>query len=295
MNFNNIPEEMRAMPNWSCYKTYTDKEGKRKKIIISPKDGKFAKSNLPETWADFDTAKRYCLRYRYAGLIFALAGGITFIDIDHAVDKTTGKILSPDAEKLMKLFPDTFTERSVSGTGIHILVKGSLPENTLKRNDAKGLEMYDKYRFICMTGDLLSETTRLKDCSDTITQINYDFIGKKQSPVHTPTFGKSSREDSELIDKILQSRQGDKFRRLLGGDTGGYPSHSNADYAMCSILSWWTNDYWQIDRIFRGSGLYRDKWDSPRGSGTYGSNMIESVMSARPQSVFRFSGGCSTM
>ena len=56
MNFNNIPEEMRAMPNWSCYKTYTDKEGKRKKIIISPKDGKFAKSKLPETWADFDTA-----------------------------------------------------------------------------------------------------------------------------------------------------------------------------------------------------------------------------------------------
>ena len=56
MNFNNIPEEMRAMPNWSCYKTYTDKEGKRKKILISPKDGKFAKSNLPETWADLDTA-----------------------------------------------------------------------------------------------------------------------------------------------------------------------------------------------------------------------------------------------
>ena len=30
---------MRAMPNWSCYKTYTNKEGKRKKVIISPKDG----------------------------------------------------------------------------------------------------------------------------------------------------------------------------------------------------------------------------------------------------------------
>lgn len=138
MNYNNLPEEMRAMPNWSCYKTYTDKEGKRKKVIISPKDGKFAKSNLPETWADFETAKRYCLRYRYAGLAFALTGGITFIDIDHAVDKTTGKILSPDAEKLLALFPDTFTERSVSGTGIHILVKGSLPENALKRNDNKG-------------------------------------------------------------------------------------------------------------------------------------------------------------
>ena len=39
MNYNNLPEEMRAMPNWSCYKTYTNKEGKRKKVIISPKDG----------------------------------------------------------------------------------------------------------------------------------------------------------------------------------------------------------------------------------------------------------------
>ncbi|MFR1983682.1 MAG: hypothetical protein ACLS4Z_08180 [Christensenellaceae bacterium] len=56
MNYNNLPEEMRAMPNWSCYKTYINKEGKRKKVIISPKDGKFAKSNMPETWADFETA-----------------------------------------------------------------------------------------------------------------------------------------------------------------------------------------------------------------------------------------------
>ena len=99
----------------------------------------------------------------------------------------------------------------------------------------------------------------------------------------------------ELIDRILDSRQGENFRRLLNGDISGYPSHSNADYAMCSILSWWTNDYWQIDRIFRGSGLFRAKWDSPRGNGTYGSNIIEEVMSSRPPRVFRFSGDCSAM
>ena len=43
MNCKNLPEEMRVMPNWACYKTYINKEGKRKKVIISPKDGKFAK------------------------------------------------------------------------------------------------------------------------------------------------------------------------------------------------------------------------------------------------------------
>lgn len=105
MNFNNLPEEMRAMPNWSCYKTYTDKEGKRKKVIISPKDGKFAKSNLPETWADFETAKRYCLRYRYAGLAFALTGGITFIDIDHAVDKNTAEFSRPTPKNCLPCSP----------------------------------------------------------------------------------------------------------------------------------------------------------------------------------------------
>ena len=36
MNYNNLPEEMRAMPNWSCYKTYINKEGKRKKSYYQP-------------------------------------------------------------------------------------------------------------------------------------------------------------------------------------------------------------------------------------------------------------------
>ena len=158
----------------------------------------------------------------------------------------------------------------------------------MKRNDNKGVEMYDCYRFICMTGDLLSETTRLKDCADLIAQVNYKFVGKKQAPAYAPAYGQSTKSDMELIDRILDSRQGEKFRRLLNGDISGYPSHSNADYAMCSILSWWTNDYWQIDRIFRGSGLYRDKWDSPRGNGTYGSNIIEEVMRSARSTMRRY-------
>lgn len=295
MNFNNLPDEMRSLPNWACYRTYTNKEGKRKKVIISPQSGNFAKSNEPNTWANFETAKNYCRRYRYSGLTFALTGGIVFIDIDHAIDKTTGEILSSEAKKLLAMFPDTFCERSVSGTGIHILVKGSLPENALKRNDAKGLEMYDNYRFVCMTGDLISETTSLKDCTETIEQINYDFIGKRQEPIYVPAYGVTTKTDSELIDRILASKQGDKFRRLLDGDISKYPSHSNADYAFCKMLAWWTNDFWQIDRIFRSSGLYREKWDSRRGNGTYGSNIIDSVMSSQSPRVFRFSENAMEM
>ena len=84
MNYDNLPDEMCALPNWACYRTYTNKEGKRKKVIINPQNGNFAKSNEPNTWTDFETAKNYCRRYRYSGLTFALTGGIVFIDIDHA-------------------------------------------------------------------------------------------------------------------------------------------------------------------------------------------------------------------
>lgn len=293
MNFNNIPEEMRALKQWACYRTYTAADGKKKKVIISPNDGKFAKCNAPETWATFDYARRYCERYKYEGLTFALTNGITFIDIDHAVDKNTGKILSKDAEELLSALPDTFIERSVSGTGIHLLVKGSLPTDALKRNDNKGLEMYDTNRFICMTGNLISDTTKLKDCTQTIADINYAYIGKKK--VYEPIYTQSTKSDSDLVRAIENSRQGEKFRRLYGGDTSGYQSHSNADFALCSILAWWTNDFSQIDRIFRNSGLYRDKWDSSRGSLTYGAKLIQDAMSVQPPKVFRFSKECSQM
>lgn len=293
MDYNNIPEEMRALKQWACYRTYTATDGKKKKVIISPNNGKFAKCNAPETWADFDTACKYCYRYKYEGLTFALTDGITFIDIDHAVDKNTGKILSKDAEQLLATFPDTFAERSVSGTGIHILVKGSLPKDALKRNDDKGLEMYDTNRFICMTGNLISETTTLKDCTQTIADINYAYIGKKK--VYEPIYTQSTKSDSDLVKAIENSRQGEKFRRLYSGDTSGYQSHSNADFALCSILAWWTNDFTQIDRIFRNSGLYRDKWDSSRGSLTYGAKLIQDAMSVQPPKVFRYSKECSQM
>ncbi|MFQ7644172.1 hypothetical protein, partial [Ruthenibacterium lactatiformans] len=40
------------------------------------------------------------------------------------------------------------------------------------------------------------------------------------------------------------------------------PSHSEADIALCNALAWWTNcDAARVDRLFRQSGLMREKWD----------------------------------
>jgi putative DNA primase/helicase len=279
MNLDNIPAKLKALKQWAVFRSYPDKDsGKYKKVIISPMNGKFAKSNEPETWEDFNKADYYRKRYRYQGLTFALDKGLVFIDLDHAIDKESGEILSPEANRLLKLLPDTYTERSVSGTGIHILFQGELPEDALKRNDDKGIEIYDNRRFICMTGDIIDGRHEILDYSGKTAEIAYTFTGRRLPPrQYEPAESKAT--DTELIEEIRNSRQGTKFNALMRGDISGYPSHSHADSALIFILAWWTQDPSQIDGIFRSSGLYRDKWDSRRGGTTYGGLLIDDALS----------------
>lgn len=92
--------------------------------------------------------------------------------------------------------------------------------------------------------------------------------------------------DDELIDKICKSKNGNKFNDLWRGDIDqlkfqrGFPSASEADLALCSILAFWTGkDPTQMDRIFRRSGLMREKWDSLRGDRSYGEITIGTAIS----------------
>ena len=51
--------------------------------------------------------------------------------------------------------------------------------------------------------------------------------------------------------------------------------HSRADAALCRMLSYWTGaDPTRIDRLFRMSGLMRDKWNRKTGEETYGARTI---------------------
>jgi len=68
--------------------------------------------------------------------------------------------------------------------------------------------------------------------------------------------------DEELVRKASSASNGEIFARLWSGDTGGYGSHSEADLALCGMLAFWTGgDPIRMDRLFRASGLYREKWE----------------------------------
>ena len=73
-------------------------------------------------------------------------------------------------------------------------------------------------------------------------------------------FTKSS--ENEIIQKAMAAKDGSKLKALWHGDVGDYPSRSEADLALVSMLARLTGgDKEKIDTLFRKSGLMRKKWE----------------------------------
>jgi primase-polymerase (primpol)-like protein len=90
----------------------------------------------------------------------------------------------------------------------------------------------------------------------------------------------ASGSDEELIERAKCARNGERFKRLWDGDISEYGNdHSRADAALCCLLAFWTGgDARRIDRLFRLSGLAREKWDRPTGSETYADRTIRAAL-----------------
>jgi hypothetical protein len=164
----------------------------------------------------------------------------------------------------------TYTEISPSGTGLHLLLRGRKPEGSrCKSKRLEGLaqvEIYDRKQFIAMTGRRAPGTPETPQER----QIELDDLCAELWPPRPeraarPVSGQGvSGNDQALLDKARNARNGERFRRLYDdGDLSRYrDDESSADLALCSMLAFYTGrESQRIDRLFRGSALYRDKWE----------------------------------
>ncbi len=71
---------------------------------------------------------------------------------------------------------------------------------------------------------------------------------------------RSERTDEEIIALARGAKNSAKFEALWSGDISVYPSSSEADQALVSLLAFYTQDEGQLDRLYRQSGLCRQKW-----------------------------------
>jgi hypothetical protein len=259
---NHLPEALTALPHWVTWK-YEERDGKKTKVPYSPHGGK-AKSNDPTTWGPLSMAIELRTRENFDGVGFQLAPPYVGIDFDHVRDPSTGTI-NPDALSEIKTL-NSYTEISPSGTGIHVIVKGAIPGKRCRKGDR---EMYDKLRYLTMTSNVLPDfPPTINNSQDALDTLYEKWFGKEITTPLEP--GNGAEVTDEQVLARCEEMFGEKFGKLLSGDIAGYPSPSEADLALCTMIASHVRSKLQIDRLFRNSGLIRNKWDESRGTQTYG-------------------------
>ena len=119
----NIPEQLKARPQWVVWKAVGDKPDK---VPYSARSGRRASSTDLLTWGTFQEALEAYENGEYAGLgfVFSSADPYTGIDLDNCVDEN-GEI-AVWALEIVRYF-DSYTELSATGTGLHVIVRGEKP------------------------------------------------------------------------------------------------------------------------------------------------------------------------
>ncbi len=285
VNFVNIPDVLKQTASFCVWKM-EKRSGRPTKVPYNPRTGAMAKTNDPSTFADFNTAMKSYAIGGWDGIGYRVSEGIGAIDIDHCIREDGS--LNDVAAPILGIFPDAYFERSPSGTGLRGFFKLS-PDFAYDKtvyyinNRKHGLEVYlpgVTNRFVTVTGDMFRNgaVTRNDDALRTL----LDTFMKRSARVSSKTVEPVSYlDDDGVIAHASASESGDKFKALYEGRwEEGYDSQSDADMALVSILAFWCgNVEEQIDRIFRTSGLMRDKWDRMTGDSTYGQITIRNAVS----------------
>jgi putative DNA primase/helicase len=311
--WDNIPAELKKLRHWVLWKTvWNEKYQRWTKIPLRADSGLPAEADNQTTWASFENAKDAFEKGRGQaegiGFVFARASDITGIDLDSCRDKSTGEV-----DKWAQVILDrlaSYTEISPSGTGLHVLVKASegIPKtgadggrNKKLKGDGYGpdaaIEMYSNKHYFTVTGNVLDGYPRtVEDRQDELLALYSEVWPTTHQITRKPQDGRQDKptgevkegttppagglSDKAVIARMLGSANAGEIEKLLAGDTTAYGGDdSAADLALANHLCFWTGkDRQQMDRIFRSSGLMRDKWDEKRGSTTYGERTIDEAI-----------------
>ncbi|WP_119068751.1 DUF3987 domain-containing protein [Rubrobacter indicoceani] len=246
---------MKDFAQWICWRYEDRSGGKKTKVPYSPTTGRRARTDDPSTWTTLSEVRRAAPDYDGVGFVFTEQDPFLGVDLDSCVNPDTGEVGSWAREIVDDL--DSYTELSPSGTGIHIIVRATLPGG----GNRKGrIELYDRGRFFTVTGDRLPGTPARTEAR----QREIDRLHRKLFPPEPPRNGHAPNglSDDEILRRAISSANGNRFIRLWEGDRTGYASDSEADLALVSMLAFWCGpDEERIEDLFSRSNLVRDKWN----------------------------------
>lgn len=301
-----IPNAVQKSGLFCCWK-YEQRTDHLAKIPYDPSTGHMARSNDPGTFCDFPKAVNAMTAHGYDGVGLGIFNGVCAIDLDDCFNPD--HTLKDYAEEIVTTM-HSYTEYSPSDTGLHIyFLAEDFPfdkERYYTMNHPKGVEVYVSgatSKFVTVTGNICRFYEFGKRAHEL--QIILDsYMLKPEKVSKNPNNPKiefyEKMEDEKLLQLALRNT---KFHSLWQGNTCGYSSMSEADMALCSMLAFWTGkNAEQMDRLFRRSGLMREKWDRQQSGSTYGAittqkaiDGCQEVYSHVPVNATAHSEECSDM
>lgn len=290
MSFEQLPQEFKQLRTWYGFRLEPRQEpGKFSK---APRD---IKTGYNASWRDKETGRtleRYsfpeavaalengALGFDGIGFIFPDNGGLFGVDLDGVIDNAGN--IEPWALEIVEAL-DSYTEYSVSGHGLHILCKGSLPVGGNRKGP---VELYQDARFLTVTGKPYGKPRKLAERTQEAARVHAKYISAPAQK-NAPGAAQRPQEPRELADddllRIMFNSPNGANIKALWDNPGG--DHSANDMALVNHLLFWT--YWdtgdvdlaRVDRLFRRSGLMREKWDERRGAETYGQRTLNKALS----------------
>jgi hypothetical protein len=239
--------------------------GRWTKVPYQP-DGRHARSTDPSTWSSFEDVQiAYDTRsFDGVGVVLDGSDGLVGWDFDHCLG-VDGAITVPEVGDYVHQL-DSYTEVTPSGTGLRVFVNASLPPGGRKRGNS---ECYDNARYLTLTGWHFDGTPRtIEPRQEAVDAVHAAVFAERngkpeQEEREQQEHDTNDVSDEELLKRACWARNGADFVGLYyRGDISGFPSQSEADLALCSMLAFWTGrDAVRVDRLFRSSALMRDKWE----------------------------------
>jgi len=286
IQFENIPRALKERDQWVVWR-YEWKEGKVKPDKVPYQvTGRKAMTNVPSTWSSFGAVSTTFGSGGYDGIGYVFGADDPYVGIDFDDIITDG--IAPEYESFIQRF-NSYTEITPSMSGVHIVVSGTLPSHGRRKGS---VEIYSEGRFFTFTGYRLEYTSpNIEERQQVLDAFHSEIFQSSANATANQTFQSSTNvtanqiwqtvdldDDMDILRMAKSAKNGTKFTQLWEGDHSDYRSQSEAELALCSLLSFWTGqDTDRIDRLFRQSGLFREKWDERHNATgeTYGAMTIQ--------------------
>lgn len=256
-----LPVELRARPQWLL--AGPNELGELKVPLSVDLSGRIVpgSSTNASTWMEFDYALECALEHGY-GLGYVVHASDPYTCVDFDVKNANNRPNNPEewtpeanlhAMQLMVSDLASYTELSQSGQGVHVWCRGKIGAG-IKR---KGVELYSQERFLVCTGRVVHDLP-IADRQDELSQLAANMRDSAQA-FHAATLDAQDELDPDqvILDRAFGADNAAKFRQLWEGQwqAMGYPSQSEADLSLMSMLTFYSRSNEQCRRLFRASAL----------------------------------------